>query len=413
MLSEPYLLSRKYIAHIFFISFSALGLKVSSSFLFSDFLKQNKKQAKLAFELAEEANNKADNSEKHAKVISVTNLNYEKEQLKRDITNLKKKNTKIWKKAEQEVEEKYYAQFDLTKLNKIVEDNNVKIGIRTKPKAIGELLVKKGFLLSKPSIFTSIKDAIVQSDMYKKNEALQEQYKNRMNEIEDIKLSQQKDVEDDPTWNVEVSDDERKEDDLPLPKKNIMRKKKKEKGFVLDSYNEPDNFEDSEEEAPDFPPKKQYGEGLKEDIDEDGLNSEQIDAMMKKYPEYLGTIASDQVLSLNIKPKARQCFIMNLDKHNQKGSHWVGVFMDARPEGSNSVEYYNSFADKPTKAFMKDIKVLAQKLNANTYLKFKENRVIDQDAKTSNCGFFACKFLIDRLRGKRQSVVLFGTNELT
>ena len=39
-------------------------------------------------------------------------------------------------------------------------------------------------------------------------------------------------------------------------------------------------------------------------------------------------------------------------------------------------------------------------LKPETVLKVKENKVIHQDDDSSNCGYFAAKFLIDRFRGK-------------
>jgi hypothetical protein len=132
----------------------------------------------------------------------------------------------------------------------------------------------------------------------------------------------------------------------------------------------------------------------------DGLTELEINNIMKRYPEYLGTIAADEVGSLNIPPKSRFGFIMNTDKRSQQGTHWVACFGDARPNGSNSLEYYNSFGEPPTKEFMKQIKGVAQKMDAGTYLKFKENKIVDQSANSSNCGYFAARFLIDRFRGK-------------
>jgi hypothetical protein len=49
---------------------------------------------------------------------------------------------------------------------------------------------------------------------------------------------------------------------------------------------------------------------------------------------------------------------------------------------------------------LKNIKTIADKLNANTYLKFKENKIVQQNNTSANCGFFAIKFVIDRLNGK-------------
>jgi len=49
---------------------------------------------------------------------------------------------------------------------------------------------------------------------------------------------------------------------------------------------------------------------------------------------------------------------------------------------------------------MRDLRTIAEQVNADTYLDFKQNNIIEQSYDTSNCGFFACKFLIDRFHGK-------------
>jgi hypothetical protein len=148
----------------------------------------------------------------------------------------------------------------------------------------------------------------------------------------------------------------------------------------------------------------QYGNGgLKQSNDDYGLNTDQINQLMSKYgSEYLGTIARDEMQSLiqKVKGKSRGGFIINTQKSNQPGQHWQAVFYDARPSGSNSIEFYDSFGRDPSKSFMKDVKILADKLNAETYLKFKINKIIQQSNTSSNCGYFASKFLIDRFRGK-------------
>ncbi len=131
-----------------------------------------------------------------------------------------------------------------------------------------------------------------------------------------------------------------------------------------------------------------------------GLDDAQIDNIMRKYPEYLGCIASDEIDLLDPTPRAINCFVINTDPHNKGGEHWQAVFCNARPHGSMSLEFYDSFGRKPSMELMKQLKDFANKLDAKTYLKFKENRVCVQSDATMNCGFFAVKFLIDRLRGK-------------
>jgi hypothetical protein len=91
---------------------------------------------------------------------------------------------------------------------------------------------------------------------------------------------------------------------------------------------------------------------------------------------------------------------MNTDPSYKEGQHWVAVFYDARPSGSLSVEYYNSFADPIPEDVLKDIKLLVEKLKPSTYLKFKENKVKQQAESSTNCGYFAMRFIIDRFRGK-------------
>ena len=52
-----------------------------------------------------------------------------------------------------------------------------------------------------------------------------------------------------------------------------------------------------------------------------------------------------------------------------------------------------------SKEFMHNIKYVIDKIKPDTYLKFKVNRVVQQSAKSSNCGLFSMKFLTDRFEG--------------
>ncbi len=89
---------------------------------------------------------------------------------------------------------------------------------------------------------------------------------------------------------------------------------------------------------------------------------------------------------------------MNLDKHNLKGSHWISVFADARPNGSQSIEYYDSYGREIPVDIMRDLKLVVDMLKPTTYLKFKNNKVIQQFDDTNTCGYHSMSFLIDRLR---------------
>jgi hypothetical protein len=141
----------------------------------------------------------------------------------------------------------------------------------------------------------------------------------------------------------------------------------------------------------------QYGNGRKKG-DDRGLSTFQIDNIMRKYPDYLGCIAIDEIGTLDIKPNTRFGFVMNTDRHDQPGSHWVAIYCDARPNGDHSLEYYNSLADLPTKSIFRDLKMVAYKAGSDD-LTFKVNQIADQSDTSSNCGYFAARFLIDRFHG--------------
>lgn len=137
--------------------------------------------------------------------------------------------------------------------------------------------------------------------------------------------------------------------------------------------------------------------------DDKGMSDAEIDKVMSRYPEYLGTISHDEIKSRilpEIKPKSRFCFIINTDPRNKPGEHWQAFYIDARPEGDHEIDFFDSYADKMDPNLLKDVKLMADKVNSGSYLKLKENMVGLQNSKSSNCGWFCCQFLIDRLRGK-------------
>lgn len=134
-----------------------------------------------------------------------------------------------------------------------------------------------------------------------------------------------------------------------------------------------------------------------------GLSNFDIDKIMSPYSEYLGTISHDRVrdeILPNVKAKSRGGFVINTDPLSKPGEHWQSVFFDARPEGSHSIEFFDSYGDPIDKSLQKDLMLIANRLNAGTYLKLKENRIKYQNDKSSNCGWFASKFLIDRFRNR-------------
>jgi hypothetical protein len=134
--------------------------------------------------------------------------------------------------------------------------------------------------------------------------------------------------------------------------------------------------------------------------DDPGLSTDQINHLMKGYPEYLGCIARNEVNTLDIKPESRFGFVMNTDPNTKSGSHWVAIYVDATTNGEHSLEYYNSLADQPTASIIKSIHQVVKKADPFINLTFKVNKIADQSDDSSNCGYFACKFLINRFKGQ-------------
>jgi hypothetical protein len=139
-------------------------------------------------------------------------------------------------------------------------------------------------------------------------------------------------------------------------------------------------------------PEDQTGGG-KEPANE-GLYNDEIEDYMQPFKKYgfKGVYSLDEIKKIPVSDK--MSFIMNLDPSHKPGSHWVAVNIDSKKD--KSVEYYDSYGDEPPNQFLKDIKYLIKKINPDTYLKFKVNKIINQRSNSSNCGFFAMKFLVDR-----------------
>ena len=130
----------------------------------------------------------------------------------------------------------------------------------------------------------------------------------------------------------------------------------------------------------------------------------QINKIMSRFKDYKGTILRDEIKTLlpHIEPRSRLAFIINTDPHDKPGKHWAAIYIDARdtPGSSNSLEYFDSFGRSIPSDILEDCKLILKMLKPDTILKVKENHIVHQSDDTSNCGYFCCKFLIDRFRCK-------------
>jgi hypothetical protein len=146
------------------------------------------------------------------------------------------------------------------------------------------------------------------------------------------------------------------------------------------------------------------GKGKSDTVDERGLSNDEIDEIMKPLGDfYLGTIAHDQIHSIilpKIKPRSNGAFIINTDPASKGGCHWQAIAFFASPNSTHEINFFDSFGDPIDNKLRKDLKDIANKLDAKTFLKLKENSVQLQNDRTSTCGFHCIRFILDRHRGK-------------
>ena len=112
---------------------------------------------------------------------------------------------------------------------------------------------------------------------------------------------------------------------------------------------------------------------------------------MRPYKEFAGVICSDEVNNIksNLVP---YCFIMNLSKLKEKGTHWVAVYITP-----DSIEYFDPLGNPASIDFLKRIKSHVDSFPI--LVKFKENAVKWQN-DSQNCGWHCINFLIKRLAGQ-------------
>ena len=125
-----------------------------------------------------------------------------------------------------------------------------------------------------------------------------------------------------------------------------------------------------------------------------GTSTDDLEDLCEKIGlRHIRVIPSDKVEDLKLDRQGRLAFIMNLDTSSQPGSHWVSVNVDA--QHGKFIEYYDSLGNKPTKDFLRQVKSVVG--TPKSLLKLKTNRIADQSITSANCGYFAVKFLKDRI----------------
>jgi len=90
--------------------------------------------------------------------------------------------------------------------------------------------------------------------------------------------------------------------------------------------------------------------------------------------------------------------VFNLDRHDQSGSHWVGLFCNIK---KRVISYYDSTATKPPEYIRYFINMLKSSLNTinKDKILYNYNRKKHQFGG-SECGIYSMNFIIESLKGK-------------
>jgi len=142
---------------------------------------------------------------------------------------------------------------------------------------------------------------------------------------------------------------------------------------------------------------EQKGDGLTNG--KAGLYNFEVAELMKKYATkgFLGAYSIDQMSKIHPDNRDKISFILNVQPSYIKYGHFVAVMIS---KDSNTLEYYNPLGDPPSKRFVKQIKKILAKMKFRKAVQFKINRIRFQSYKSSNCGYFSIKFLVNRYDGQ-------------
>jgi hypothetical protein len=150
------------------------------------------------------------------------------------------------------------------------------------------------------------------------------------------------------------------------------------------------------------------------------LSTTHIDDVMKQYThkynnfKYLGTVPIDfdklpkygihnldfdNLLKNN---KTKIGCVFNLDRHDQSGSHWVGMFSDLSKD-KQQIYFFDSYgikAREEIRLLMKRIcEFLKNKYNTPNDIDYRHNKIRHQ-FKGSECGVYSMHFILRLLEGK-------------
>ena len=86
----------------------------------------------------------------------------------------------------------------------------------------------------------------------------------------------------------------------------------------------------------------------------------------------------------------RSAYVINTDRHDKPGSHWVVVYFS----GTNRCEFFDTFS-RPPSAFVPEIATFIRN-NSDSVI---YNKRVLQNLASSACGYYCVHFVIGKARG--------------
>jgi hypothetical protein len=112
------------------------------------------------------------------------------------------------------------------------------------------------------------------------------------------------------------------------------------------------------------------------------MKTTEIERLMRKVPNYMGTFSSDNV------PDRSGLMIVNLDPEHLPGTHWIAIYISHdRRRG----EYFDSFGRRPNKHFAN---IMDERCRRWIY-----NKKQLQSIASKYCGHYCMLYCICRSRG--------------
>ena len=87
--------------------------------------------------------------------------------------------------------------------------------------------------------------------------------------------------------------------------------------------------------------------------------------------------------------------IFNLDKHNESGSHWVGLFANIL---ENTISYYDSTGNPPPEYIKYFMEMLRRQMGNNVIMDWNKKK---HQFGGTECGVYSMNFIIESIKGKK------------